>query len=80
MTNPIPLADLVAAVDLLSTHDRNILLDHLNGQASRSGTAQRGAKMAAALEQLAKAGSNSISDPSAWQREQRAHRDLPGRE
>ncbi len=41
----------------------------------------RGRKMAAALERIARAGGiASIPDPSAWQREIRQDRPLPGRD
>jgi hypothetical protein len=46
-----------------------------------SETADKGARMAAALEQLATASALAeIDDPSKWQREQRIDRSLPGRE
>jgi hypothetical protein len=43
--------------------------------------AERGRRMAAALETLAnKGGLGAIPDPSVWQRESRRDRPLPGRE
>lgn len=46
------------------------------------GSAQeRGRRMAAALEELARLPERApITDPACWQREQRAERTLPGRE
>ena len=47
----------------------------------RDQTANRGKRMAEALEKLAASDAFSeISDPSAWQREIRKDRPLPGRE
>lgn len=44
-------------------------------------SAAQGAEMAEALTQLAKMGGlTAISDPTAWQREQRQERDLVGRD
>ena len=41
----------------------------------------RGARMAAALERIASSGGvQSITDPVAWQREQRGERPMPGRD
>lgn len=49
---------------------------HANGQPPRAD----GQRMAAALERLAAIGAFSdISDPVAWQRAERADRDLPNR-
>lgn len=40
----------------------------------------RGQRMAAALEKLAASALAQITDPLAWEREQREERSLPGRE
>lgn len=45
-----------------------------------SPAADRGRRMAAALEEVAaRGGLASITDPLAWEREQRIDRELPGR-
>ena len=43
-------------------------------------TTDRGRRMVAALEKLIGSELSKISDPVAWQREQRADRELPGRD
>lgn len=53
---------------------------HVTLLAPPSAPADRGKRMAAALEELAaRGGIAGIGDPLAWQREQRSERDLPGR-
>ena len=43
-------------------------------------TTDRGRRMVAALEKLIGSELSKIPDPVAWQREQRADRELPGRD
>ena len=72
------------------THDvpRNLPLNRavqvhvtiLQGDATENGHEAKGESMAAALAQLAAIQSGaSISNPDAWERDQREDRDLPGR-
>ena len=63
-------ADQPIAVHVTIFDDSQVVTPHTSGQ-----------HMAAILEQLTHQPTlTSISDPVAWQREQRAERSLPGRE
>ena len=67
---PPPQPDAEVLVTFLATNG-SALMDK----------AERGARMKAALDQLAaRGGIQSIPDPVAWQREIRQDRPLPGRE
>jgi hypothetical protein len=53
---------------------------HVTLLAPPSSPAERRKRMAAALEEIAaRGGLPVVADPLAWEREQRADRDLPGR-
>jgi hypothetical protein len=63
------LEEPVAVLVTLAEHEENL------------GDAERGRRMAAALQALAEGGAFSeIPDPVAWQREMRRDRSLPGRD
>jgi hypothetical protein len=54
---------------------------HVTLLAPPTSSADRGKRMAAALEEVAaRGGLTGIADPLAWEREQRTDRALPGRE
>lgn len=68
---------------LLSSHDAaEVYVTFVSGNGSEAiGKAERGARMKGALDKLAaKGGISNIPDPSAWQREVREDRPLPGHE